>query len=498
MSEDKFIISFIEKDINPNEHCVDEPIIQLIEKFIMGYYKLQIYSDLRTTMNFTNFRKIVFGLIGTSTKVENIGQSLAELEIHDFDKIQSFLEQITKDFKERHLQYYAHSSSERKYDGLTVTQVRDYLMNNMSGYFDGKDSGSDPVPAEQASSKETVDSSLITEEKPKPIPRPIEIKEKLDRFFVGSEKVKETLARIFYEHLLRAEQGKDLTLPKRNLLLIGPSGSGKSYIIRKLSEIVNVPVVMYDASKLVKRGYIGEQPEDILSLLYLKCKSVDKMKQGVVFLDEFDKLARGEQGKALELITGAQQDLLKFIEGETYKFDISGRHGYSSSNMVSFDSSALLIIAGGAFEGIDKIVDRRTKAHTFGFLSTESRSSTQIDSISADDLAEYGFMKECAGRFQIITILPQKTDEDLYNIMVNVDDSIIKSYQDYFRLHGCELVFEEDALRFIAHVASTQNVGARGVVKIFETILPMYDLANGELKNLVVDEPMVKRQMNMT
>jgi len=280
-------------------------------------------------------------------------------------------------------------------------------------------------------------------------------------------------------------------LPKRNLLLIGPSGSGKSYVIQKLSEIVKVPFLIYDASKLTQRGIVGDKVEDVLRLLFNKTKSLEEMKNGVIFFDEIDKLASGSFTSRNDVSTiGPQQDLLRFIEGDVYEFNTSGDR--MDKKDFKFNTSNLLILAGGAFEGIEKIVKKRNKKIGFDINYTREKCTD----ISIEDLINFGIIKQLAARFQIITVLPQKTVDHLIKILRDVKDSILNIYVNYFRFHQCELNFTDDGIRKIAELALEQNIGARGLISIIEQILPMYELGNRTITNLLVDENYVLRKFN--
>jgi ATP-dependent Clp protease ATP-binding subunit ClpX len=310
---------------------------------------------------------------------------------------------------------------------------------------------------------------------------PALIKSRIELFYFGANQAIETISRVFYEQWLLIKQGNKQILPKRNTLLIGPSGCGKTYLIKKMAEFFDLPFVSYDVTKMSRTGYVGDKVEDFLSLLYKKANlSLEKMKNGIVFLDEVDKLAANLQYGSAELsTTGVQLDLLKFIEGDNYKFNTLGHRDYSSKETPhDFDSSNLLIICGGAFEGIEGFIEKRKKKNTFGFVGYDKDGQYDCDTISTEDLIEYGLIKEFAARFQIVITLAERSADELYDILANAEDSVLKNYKEYFYVHECELIVEDEALKEIAKYAFEQRIGARGIIRILEKVLPMYSVAN--------------------
>ncbi len=470
-----YLLELINSELFPKPEYKDHPIIQFTESFSKNYYTNYISQKQVPAFKLVEFRRIVWGYAISSYDTSEIKNLLEN--IYNLENLRA-KENISILKLELYNQFNAFKN-DNKFKGFTLESWTNFLSNEFFGYT------TDPLIKLETKSK----TKIVIENniELRPSIKPSEIKNKLDRFYVGSESVKETLSRIFYEQLLRIENKINLPLPKRNLLLIGPSGSGKTYIIKKICEILNLPIIIFDASKLTMRGYIGDKVEDVLRMLYLKAKSLEKMQKGVIFFDEIDKLAQDPKGDLLDVSKiGPQQDLLKFIEGDDYEFNATGER--LERKDLKFNTSSLLIIAGGAFEGIEQVVKRRIKGGSMGFGNNDSARNYNTNKIQVDDLINYGFLKEFAARFQIISILPQKTVEDLYKILVEVDDSIIRSYEHYFRIHGCELIFTEPALRMIAQYAFNQNIGARGIVQILESILPMYDLGDMKISRAIIDE----------
>jgi ATP-dependent Clp protease ATP-binding subunit ClpX len=266
-----------------------------------------------------------------------------------------------------------------------------------------------------------------------------------------------------------------------------------------MSEFIDQTFVSYDVTKMSRTGYVGDKVEDILSLLYQKAGSLEKMKNGIIFFDEIDKLAANLQyGSAEVSTTGVQLDLLKFIEGENYRFNSLGHREYTYKEpQLDFDSTSLLVICGGAFDGIDKFIERRKKKYNFGFNEFAIKESSDSDSISTEDLIEYGLIKEFAARFQILITLPEKSADDLYDILVFSEDSVLKNYKEYFKIHDCELKFDDDSLKEIAKYAFKQKTGARGLVKILEKVLPMYSVANKKISEFILTKEIVINNLNI-
>lgn len=477
LNDKKYFINLIDLDLLPKNNFQNVSVIIYIEKFAEIFFKQCFTNEDDPPINLIQLKKILFGLGCSTYSNEIILETLKNIATKNILDVNAVINELANEYDKVN-QIIKQNDVK---DSLRIITIDDFqkILNEYIG---------------ENFSKMTIDlSNFFTDnnvkKELKEFDSPDKIKNILDAYFVGSDEVKFTISRVFYEHILSKLSGKQI-LPKRNVLLVGPSGSGKSYLIRKLSEILNLPFVIYDSSKLTQRGYVGDKVEDILRILYQKTNSLEKMKGSVIFFDEIDKLAAGSfttQGDVST--TGPQQDLLKFMEGDVYEFSNSpDKH---SNKELKFNSSDLMIIAGGAFEGIEELIAKRNKQ--IGF--SNSNIINYFEEVTVEDLAKYGLIKQLASRFQIITVLHKKSIENLIDILVNVKDSILNMYIDYFRFHNCELTFTNGGIRKIAEIALEQNTGARGLVKIIEQILPMYELGNRAITNLIVDEDYILKKI---
>jgi len=474
-SNNYFFISFINSELFPKRELNDVPAIQVTEHFAQNLFLTYLINIPKPAPSLIQVRQILFGLGSSSYSKEKIKEIIDSIPEKLTSEIDLLLGELKLEWKKQNLIIEKQSENFREERFLTLDKWTYLLRTYYSALF-----------------KDTINSLSISQDELKIKPEievfdsPLKIRSRLEEYYVGSDEVKMTLSRIFYEHSLSVNLTGKQILPKRNLLLVGPSGSGKSYIIQKLAEISRFPFLIYDSSRFTQRGIVGDKIEDVLRFLFHKAKSLERMKGGIIFFDEVDKLAKGTFTSDNDVATvGPQQDLLKFIEGDDYEFSASDDR-YAKKDL-KFNSSKLLVIAGGAFEGIEDLIKKRKKH--FGFSVNDRQE--YFDSITIEDLTNFGMIKQLAARFQIISILHQKTIDHLVDILQNVKDSLLNVYINYFRFHGCELSFTEDGVREIAKLAFDQNIGARGLVKIIEQILPMYDLGNKSITNLVVDEKFI-------
>ena len=349
--------------------------------------------------------------------------------------------------------------------------------------------------------------SLLSNLDLKELPKPQEIKEYLDQYVIGQESAKKYLSVAVYNHYKRLSQNKDdIDIEKSNIIIVGPTGTGKTLLAKTIAKLLKVPFAIVDATVLTEAGYVGEDIESLLVRLLQACDyNVKEAERGIVFIDEIDKIARKSDNPSITRDVsgeGVQQGLLKLLEGSIVNVPPQGGRKHPEQKMIPVDTKNILFICGGAFEGIERKIALRLNTHVVGYGAGNHVNKTEREKllhyVAPQDLRSYGLIPEIIGRLPVVTNLEPLDRDALRRILVEPKNAIVKQYEKLLSMDGIAFTIEDEALDFIVDKAIEYKLGARGLRSIFETIMmdAMYSLPSMKKKKFVLTRDYAQQQLD--